>query len=86
MSTAAKAPDTEPYCSTSVFLAGMVTTMEYFVDMTTHVPSGMRDTTVDDIRAREAGGAPELAAEGRLLRQRPSAISPNASTIDPAIR
>ena len=42
--------------------------MEYFVEMTTHVPSGTPDATVDDIRAREAVRARELAAEGRLLR------------------
>jgi len=42
--------------------------MEYLVEMTTHVPSGTPETTVDDIRAREAVRARELAAEGRLLR------------------
>ncbi|MGB8391339.1 muconolactone Delta-isomerase family protein [Mycobacterium sp.] len=42
--------------------------MEYFVEMTTHVPAGTPDTTVDDIRAREAVRARELAAEERLLR------------------
>lgn len=42
--------------------------MEYFVDMTTHVPAGTPDETVDDIRARESARARELAADGRLLR------------------
>jgi muconolactone delta-isomerase len=42
--------------------------MEYFVDMTTHVPTGTPDETVDDIRGREAARARELAADGRLLR------------------
>jgi muconolactone delta-isomerase len=42
--------------------------MEYFVEMTTHVPAGTLDDTVADIRAREAARAGELAAEGRLLR------------------
>jgi muconolactone delta-isomerase len=42
--------------------------MEYFVDMTTHVPAGTPEDTVADIRAREATRASELAAEGHLLR------------------
>ena len=42
--------------------------MEYFVEMTTHVPNGTPDETVDDIRRREAARARELAADGRLLR------------------
>jgi muconolactone delta-isomerase len=42
--------------------------MEYFVDMTTHVPPGTPDETVDDIRGREAARARELVADGRLLR------------------
>jgi muconolactone delta-isomerase len=42
--------------------------MEYFVDMTTHVPTGTPEETVDDIRGREAARARELAADGRLLR------------------
>jgi muconolactone delta-isomerase len=42
--------------------------MEYFVEMTTHVPQGTPDGAVDDIRAREAVRAHELAAEGHLLR------------------
>src|ERR1700747_433075 len=42
--------------------------MEYFVEMTTHVPQGTPDETVDDIRAREAARSRELAAEGHLLR------------------
>jgi len=42
--------------------------MEYLVTMTTHVPAGTPDEAVDDIRAREAARARELAAEGHLLR------------------
>jgi muconolactone delta-isomerase len=42
--------------------------MEYFVDMTTHVPAGTSEDTVADIRAREAARAGELAAEGHLRR------------------
>jgi len=42
--------------------------MEYFVDMTTHVPTGTPEETVDDIRGREAARARELAADARLLR------------------
>jgi muconolactone delta-isomerase len=36
--------------------------------MTTHVPDGTPDETVDAIRAREAARARELAAEGHLVR------------------
>ena len=42
--------------------------MEYFVDMTTHVPQGTPQDTVDDIRAREAVRARELSIEGHLER------------------
>ena len=42
--------------------------MEYFVDMTTHVPTGTPEETVDDIRGREAARARELVADGHLLR------------------
>jgi muconolactone delta-isomerase len=42
--------------------------MEYLVEMTTHVPQGTSETTVDDVRAREAISARELAAEGLILR------------------
>ena len=42
--------------------------MEFFVEMTTHVPEGTPDGTVDDIRTREAARARELAAQGHLLR------------------
>lgn len=40
--------------------------MDYFVEMTTHVPEGTPDEAVDDIRAREAVRAGELAAQGHL--------------------
>jgi muconolactone delta-isomerase len=43
-------------------------TMEFLVTMTTRVPEGTPAEAVDDIRAREAVRARELAAEGHLLR------------------
>src|SRR5205085_12300605 len=42
--------------------------MEYIVTMTTHVPEGTPQEDVEDIRAREALRARELADEGHLLR------------------
>ena len=42
--------------------------MEYLVTMTTHVPDGTPEETVQDIRAREAAHSRELAAQGHLLR------------------
>jgi muconolactone delta-isomerase len=42
--------------------------MDFLVEMTTHVPPGTPEHTVDDIRAREAVRARELIAEGNLLR------------------
>jgi muconolactone delta-isomerase len=42
--------------------------MEYFVDMTTHVPDGTPEQAVDAVRSSEAVRASELAAEGHLLR------------------
>jgi muconolactone delta-isomerase len=42
--------------------------MEYLVSMTTQVPDGTAQETVDDIRSREAEHSRELAAEGHLLR------------------
>src|SRR5438445_10853924 len=42
--------------------------MEYFVEMTTHVPEGTPEDSVDDIRAREAVRAGELATQGHLKR------------------
>jgi muconolactone delta-isomerase len=42
--------------------------MDYLVTMTTHVPEGTPQETVDDIRAREAARSRELATEGHLLR------------------
>jgi muconolactone delta-isomerase len=41
---------------------------EYLVTMTTHVPDGTPDESVDLIKAREAVRADQLAAEGHLLR------------------
>lgn len=42
--------------------------MEFLVTMTTQVPAGTSNEAVDDMRAREAVRARELAAEGHLLR------------------
>lgn len=42
--------------------------MEYFVEMTTHVPVGTSADAVETVREREAGCARELTAEGHLLR------------------
>jgi muconolactone delta-isomerase len=42
--------------------------MEYLVTMTTHVPAGTPEETVQDIRTREAAHSRELAAAGHLLR------------------
>lgn len=42
--------------------------MEYLVSMTTHVPDGTSDETVEEIRAREAARSHQLAADGHLLR------------------
>src|SRR3954464_1087031 len=42
--------------------------MEYLVTMTTLVPAGTPDATVQDIRGREAVHSRELAAQGHLLR------------------
>ena len=41
---------------------------EYLVTMTTHVPDGTPEESVDLIKGREAVRAAELAAEGHLLR------------------
>ena len=42
--------------------------MEYLVTMTTHVPDGTPEGTVEDVRTREAARSRELAAQGHLLR------------------
>ena len=42
--------------------------MEYLVTMTTNVPAGTSEETVNEVRAREAARARELAAAGHLLR------------------
>jgi muconolactone delta-isomerase len=42
--------------------------VEYLVTMTTHVPEGTTSAAVDDVRAREAAHARELAAQGHVLR------------------
>jgi muconolactone delta-isomerase len=43
-------------------------TMEYLVTMTTQVPDGTPEETVDDVRTHEAARARTLAAQGHLLR------------------
>jgi muconolactone delta-isomerase len=73
-SMAARAPGTDPDRAVTKPLSAQPIcsqegpTMEYFVEMTTHVPQGTPEDTVDDIRAREAARSRELAAEGHLLR------------------
>jgi muconolactone D-isomerase len=42
--------------------------VEFLVTMTTHVPDGTSEETVEDIRTREAARSRELAAQGHLLR------------------
>jgi muconolactone delta-isomerase len=42
--------------------------VEYLVTMTTRVPDGTSDDTVEGVRGREAARSRELAAEGHLLR------------------
>jgi muconolactone delta-isomerase len=42
--------------------------MQYLVTMTTHVPDGVSEEDVDDVRGREAVHSRELAAGGHLLR------------------
>jgi muconolactone D-isomerase len=42
--------------------------MEFLVTMTTRVPDGTSEAAIQDIRAREAARARELAAQGHLLR------------------
>jgi muconolactone D-isomerase len=42
--------------------------MEYLVTMTTHVPAGTSERSVDEIRTREAARSRELASQGHLLR------------------
>ncbi len=42
--------------------------MEFLVDMTTRVPEGTTDNAIDDMRAREATRAVELAQDGALRR------------------
>src|ERR1700722_4429997 len=67
-STAVRAPDAETHAPTT---PSRRLTMEYFVEMTTHVPAGTPDETVDDIRGREAAPALELRDDGYLLRPGP---------------
>jgi muconolactone delta-isomerase len=43
-------------------------TVEYLVTMTTLVPDGTSEQTVEEIRSREAARSRELATEGHLLR------------------
>jgi muconolactone delta-isomerase len=61
--------------------------MGYLVTMTTHVPDGTPEETVDRIRGREAERSRELAAQGHLLRlwrtDEVTPLSPHPS--DPAL-
>jgi len=43
-------------------------TMEYLVTMTTHVPDGISEESVQSVRTREAAHSGQLAAQGHLLR------------------
>ena len=42
--------------------------MEFLVEMTTRVPAGVTEETVNEVRAREAAHSRELAEQGALLR------------------
>ena len=42
--------------------------MQYLVSMTTHVPDGTPEQTVDEVKARETAHSAELAAQGNILR------------------
>jgi muconolactone delta-isomerase len=42
--------------------------MQYLVTMTTHVPDGVPEQDVDEVRGREAARSRRLAADGHLLR------------------
>ena len=42
--------------------------MEFLVNMTTQVPAGTGDATVQGVRTCEAAHSAELAAQGHLLR------------------
>jgi muconolactone delta-isomerase len=42
--------------------------MEFLVTMTTVVPDGTTDLTVEEVRSREAARSRELAAQGHLIR------------------
>ncbi|MFF0341385.1 muconolactone Delta-isomerase family protein [Kribbella sp. NPDC004875] len=42
--------------------------MEFLVTMTTHVPDGVTEAEVAEVRAREAAHSAELAAQGRVER------------------
>ncbi|MDR3662593.1 MAG: muconolactone Delta-isomerase family protein [Mycobacterium sp.] len=42
--------------------------MDFLVEMTTHVPAGTSPQNLEDVRAREATRARELASAGQLLR------------------
>ncbi len=42
--------------------------MEYLVTMTTHVPDGVSEREVDEVRAKEGAHTRQLARDGRVLR------------------
>jgi muconolactone delta-isomerase len=51
-----------------VYPARRAPALEYLVTMTTRVPEGTPQESVDDVRGREAAHSRELAAAGHLLR------------------
>src|SRR5664280_2272518 len=59
-----RAPRMEYYVH--VYRGGLA--MEFLVTMTTHVPAGTPQATVDQVRSREAARSLELATGGHLLR------------------
>ena len=52
--------------------------MEFLTTLTTNVPDGTADATVEDTRAREALRAAELAEQGHLLRLWRPPVEPGA--------
>jgi hypothetical protein len=50
--------------------------LEYLVTRATHVPAGTPEQAIQDVRAREAVGASELAPLGYLLRPGQSPLVP----------
>ena len=64
--------------------------MEYFVDMTTHVPTGTPEETVDDIRGREAArersrGGRRSVLRGRGLRRQAHGAARDVRALRPGV-